>query len=50
MKLKIWTLQSQHSHKEDISFKIVKENADANFILQNFNQCIIDGTLPDHSK
>ena len=42
------TLKSTQS--EDIHFKIIKDNADifANFILQNFNRCIIDGKFPDH--
>ena len=41
---------SKSTQSEDIPFKIIKDNADifANFILQNFNRCIIDGKFPDH--
>ena len=51
MKLTVWTLQNQHS-PEDIPFKIIKDKTDifANFILQNFNKCIIDGKFPDQLK
>ena len=44
------TLKSAQS--EDISFKIIKYNADifANFILQNFNECITDRKFPDQLK
>ena len=44
------TLKSTHS--EDVPFKIVKDNADmfANFVLQNFNKCIIDGRFSDQLK
>ena len=47
MKLTVLDTQS-----EDIPFKIIKDNADifANFILQNFNKCIIDGKFPDQLK
>ena len=43
---------SKSTQSEDISFKVVKDNADifANFILQNFNKCIIDGKFPDQLK
>ena len=43
---------SKSPQSEDIPFKIVKDNADifANFILQNFNKCIIDGKFPDQLK
>ena len=36
----------------DMPIKIIKDNADifANFILQNFNQCILDGKFPDQLK
>ena len=46
MKLTVWTLQSQHSQK--IFPKVIKDNSDifANFILQKFNKCIIDGKFP----
>ena len=38
---------SKSTQSEDIPFKIIKDNADifANFILQNFSKCIIDGTF-----
>ena len=40
---------SKSTQSEDITFKIIKNNADifANFILQNFNKCIIDGMFPN---
>ena len=43
---------SKSTQSEDISFKIIKDNADifANFILQNFNKYIIDGKFPDQLK
>ena len=43
---------SKSTQSEDIPFKIIKDNADifANFILQNFNKCIIDGKFPDQLK
>ena len=43
---------SKSTHSEDIPFKINKDNVDifANFILQNFNKCIIDGKFPDQLK
>ena len=43
---------SKSTQSEDIPFRIIKDNADifANFILQNFNKCIIDGKLPDQLK
>ena len=43
---------SKSTQSEDIPFKIIKGNADifANFILQNFNKCIIDGKFPDQLK
>ena len=43
---------SKSTQSEDIHFKIIKDNADifANFILQNFNKCIIDGKFPDQLK
>ena len=43
---------SKSTQSEDIPFKIVKDNTDifANFILQNFNKCIIDGKFPDQLK
>ena len=43
---------SKSIQPEDIPFKIMKDNADifANFILQNFNKCIIDGKFPDQLK
>ena len=42
---------SKSTQSEDISFKIIKDNADifANFILQNFNK-YIDGKFPDQLK
>ena len=43
---------SKSIQSQDITFKIIKDNADifANFILQNFNKCIIDGKFPDQLK
>ena len=43
---------SRSTQLEDIPFKIIKDNADifANFILQSFNKCIIDGKFPDQLK
>ena len=43
---------SKSTQLQDIPFKIIKDNATAlaNFILQNFNQCIIDGKFPDQLK
>ena len=43
---------SKSSQSEDIPFKIIKDNADifANFILQSFNKCIIDGKFRDQLK
>ena len=43
---------SKSTQPEDIPFKIIKDNADtfANFILQSFNKCIIDGKFPDQFK
>ena len=43
---------SKSTQSEDIPLKIIKYNADilANFILQNFNKCIIDGKFPDQLK
>ena len=43
---------SKSAQSEDIIFKIIKDNADifANFILQSFNKCIIDGKFPDQLK
>ena len=43
---------SKSTQSEDIPFKIVKDNADifANFILQNFNKCIIEGKFPEQLK
>ena len=40
---------SKSTQSEDIPFKIIKDNAVifANFILQNFSKCIIDGKIPD---
>ena len=40
---------SKSTQSEDIPFKIIKDNVDifANFILQNFNKCIIDGKFPE---
>ena len=52
MKLTIWILQNKYSQRENIPFKIITNNGDilANFILQNFNQCIIDGKFLDQLK
>ena len=43
---------SKSPQSKDIPFKIIKDNADifANFILQNFSKCIIDGNFPDQLK
>ena len=43
---------SKSTQSGDILFKIIKDNADifANFILQNFNKCIIDERFPDQLK
>ena len=43
---------SKSTQSEDIPFNIIKDNADifANFILQNFNKCIIAGKFPDQLK
>ena len=43
---------SKLRQSEDIPFKIIKNNADifANFTLQSFNKCIIDGKFPDQLK
>ena len=43
---------SKSTQSEDIPFKIIKDNADifANFILQNFDKCIIDGKFADQLK
>ena len=43
---------SKSTQSEDIPFKISKGNADifANFLLQNFNQCIIDRKFPGQLK
>ena len=43
---------SKSTQLQDIPFKTIKDNATvlANFILQNFNQCIIDGKFPDQLK
>ena len=43
---------SKSTQSEDIPFKIIKNNADifANFILQSFNKCIIEGKFPDRLK
>ena len=40
---------SKSTQSEDIPFKIIKDNVDifANFILQNFSKCIIDGKFPE---
>ena len=39
---------SKSPQSEDIPFKIIKDNA--NFILQNFNKCIMDGKFADQLK
>ena len=43
---------SKSTQSKDIPFKIIKDNAEnfADFILQNFNKCIIDGKFPDQLK
>ena len=43
---------SKSTQSDDIPFKIIRDNADifANFILQSFNKCIIDGKFPDQLK
>ena len=43
---------SKSTQSEDIPFKIIKDYANifANFILQNFYKCIIDGKFPDQLK
>ena len=43
---------SKSTQSENISFKIIKDNAGifVNFILQNFNKCIIDGYFTDQFK
>ena len=43
---------SKSTQSEDIPFKITKDNADifANFVLQKFNKCIIDGKFLDQLK
>ena len=43
---------SKSTQSEDIPVKIIKDNADifANFILQSFKKCIIDGKSPDQLK
>ena len=43
---------SKSTESEDISVKIIKDNADvfANFILQSFKKFIIDGKFPDQLK
>ena len=43
---------SKSPQSEDIPFKIIKDNADifANFILKNFNKCIMDGKFPNQLK
>ena len=43
---------SKSTQSEDISVKIIKDNADvfANFILQSFKKFIIDGKFPDQLK
>ena len=43
---------SKSTQSKDIPFKIIKDYADilANFILQSFNKCIIDGKFPDQLK
>ena len=43
---------SKSTQSEDFPFKIIKDNADifVNFILQNFNKCIIDGKFPNQLK
>ena len=43
---------SKSTQSEEIPFEIIKDNADifVNFILQNFNKCIIDGKFHDQLK
>ena len=43
---------SKLTQSEDIPFKLIKDNGDvfANFIIQNFNRCIIDGKFSDQLK
>ena len=43
---------SKSTQLENILFKIIKDNADifTNFILQNFNKCILDGKFLDQLK
>ena len=43
---------SKSTQSKDIPLKIFKDNADifANFILQNFNKCIIEGKFPEQLK
>ena len=43
---------SKSTQSEDIHFNIIRDNADffANFILQNFNKCIIVGKFPGQFK
>ena len=43
---------SKSTQSEDIPFKVTKDNAVifVHFILQNFNQCIVDEKFPDHLK
>ena len=43
---------SESAQSEDVPLKIIKDNADifANFILQNFNKCNIDGKFPNQLK
>ena len=43
---------SKSTQSQDIPFKIIKDNAEnfADFILQNFKKCIIDGKFPDQLK
>ena len=41
---------SKLTQSENIPFKIIKDNIFANFILQNFNKCIIDRKFPDQPK
>ena len=43
---------SKSTQSEDIPFRIIKDNVHvfANFTLQNFNKCIMDGKFPDQLK
>ena len=43
---------SKSTQSEDISFKIIKDNADifAIFVIQKFHQCITDEKFPDQLK